>query len=110
MDKNVRQFLLNEAIAYYQQIIAPDLYCLGVSSEPLLYILEELALEISPELVLNEQQQQLFLGLLIDISTAMFDRDRTTDLINYKQRLKLFLEEGLELGVRQSQWDGKLPF
>jgi hypothetical protein len=110
MDTNARQFLLDEAIAYYRQSIAPDLYCLGVNNESLLNILEELAREISPDLVLDEQQQQLFLELLIDVSTAMFDRDRAFDLIIYKQQLKNFLNAGLELGVRQSQVDGKLPF
>jgi hypothetical protein len=85
---NARQFILNEILTYYQQSIVPELYCLGVCGERFIPLLEEIAREISPEIVLNEQQQNSILERLLDISMAMFDGDNPNELLAYKALLR----------------------
>ena len=92
MTKNARQFLLNEVLTYYQHTIAPELYCLGVRSEPFILLIEELAQEISPKATLSEEQQRSFLEQLLDLGVAMFESDRPRDLQVYKMKLKRYLE------------------
>jgi hypothetical protein len=91
MNKNARRFLQDEVVTYYQQTIAPELYCLGVRSESFIPLLEELAQEISADLTLSDRQQEEFLTLLMDIGVAIFESDRAIDLKAYKMRLQDYL-------------------
>jgi hypothetical protein len=88
MSANARQFILSDILTYYQQSLVPELYCLGVRGDRFIPLLEEIAQEISPEIVLNEQQQNYILERLLDISVAMFDGDNPNDLLAYKALLK----------------------
>lgn len=91
MAKNAKQFLFDEILTYYQYVLMPDLYCLGVRGDRFLGVLEELAQEIPPEITLGKQQQKKFFNRLIDIAIEMFEADCLCDLKIYKKRLKSYI-------------------
>jgi hypothetical protein len=92
MSKNVRQFLLSKVLTYYRETIMPSLACLGVKSDRFVPLLEELAWEVKSDLTLSNHQQKEFLDLLTDISIQMFEANLLIHLINYKKKLRNYLE------------------
>lgn len=88
MTENAKQFLLDRALNYYKQTLMPELNRLGLESDRFVVLLKELALETSPKITLDRQQQLEFLEQLMSISVKMFDSDRHSDLKVYKTKLR----------------------
>jgi len=91
MTDSAQQFLRDRALNYYEQTLMPELSRLGVESERFIVLLKELALETSPKITLNRQQQQEFLEQLLNIGVKMFESERTSDFKGYKTKLKIYL-------------------